>query len=1371
MTNRVTVNGTVTVKAVSANTFDNYAETGTIIVNGHGAVNDQQSNPAPVVIDVPEGTTVTVKGDSRQISVVSDGAKLTVATETAPKVESTAQTVELTVNTTQPVTVAGTVDTVKAAVAEPTLKVDGTVKTVDAPSASALKVEGTGAIGTVNSGSAAVEVKSDELSVETVAAENGGSLKAPANTVSEVKAQGSVTLNAPVETVTAEAGTVLTLGESAEVKTVEAKGSLTLGGTGTVSSVDVQTDTAAIAVSESAAVTVGQVTTTAENTQNITVTVPNQTIEVQTKAAKPENIMAYEPETLPGNGTITGVDDSMEYASAADGSGWQEISGTSLSLPAGTYQVRVKAQGARLASESVTVTIPASVGVTSGTVQGTLHVGQTLTASANADATGTISYEWKAGDTVVGTAKTLTLADEYAGKIISVTVSNYGGAASHTITAGTVIVDKTALGKLLGKAAEIRKGVSVKDAEASAVAEGIVFVSTEKSQALATAVEAGNAAYVDTANTQTVSAAESGLRTAIADYTAAKKTGTNNEVQTLQNDLSALLAAAPQVVKTAESAEIVTPGAQWTTEAAKTAYTTAWTDANGKTASTDAAELRQAISDLNAAITAYTKAIRLGAQLDNSALTAAITAAELNAASVTVSVNGTDVLPSENWVPQSVLDTYTTAIDGAKNVTATVQKNYTDALSTLNRETDNFNGAKAAGSKVVAEHIHTFTCGTDWTTLNSARTCSCGESQPIADTFYITSIADLAAFRDAVNAGTDFAGKTVCLMTDITLVGEWTPIGNTKNLAFKGTFDGGYKTISNLTINGTDKVGLFGFISEGAVKNVTIANAAVATTGATAGILAAELRGVQVENVTVSGTVSSACYTGGVIGSLVGGSITKDTVIKNCVNNAAVITGNTGNTECMTGGIVGYASTRYGNTLIENCTNAGSVTQNSGYGVGAGGIVGFLTSESQNTSGKTAAVKNCTNSGAVSGTGNVGGIGGAVGYSGGVAASDMPVLTAAFTDCINTGTVSLGTKTDNICGAKIHVNGTDASSHQIVINYTTEEIPVTAANAQDYLDGKCGSIDGKTLVLAAGNYDTLYLRQTPDASARRVDLDNDTYYKAYYREFNDVTIKAAEGANVTCDGIKVEAGLFHFTNAPASNQGAMGDGFISYLPLRNITIEGITFNNTGSTAVVLRASSAGQGKGSDLYVNGFTVKNCKGTGTTANTAQHFFSAGDGSSDKTFCGIENGVKGLNNLSIIGCEITSYYQPICFNNNSAILNGLTVSGNTFTSCINNIAQISNKYNCGAFTFSGNTLVNMNGRFVRMANAQSDAVITFDNTTVTAPESYDSVQEPEIIKITGVEGFAVSSNGNSGWTIVTNDATKWVANGDTSILTAGN
>ena len=301
-------------------------------------------------------------------------------------------------------------------------------------------------------------------------------------------------------------------------------------------------------------------------------------------------------------------------------------------------------------------------------------------------------------------------------------------------------------------------------------------------------------------------------------------------------------------------------------------------------------------------------------------------------------------------------------------------------------------------------------------------------------TVTIDSAKLLAGFAKAVNDGNSYDGYTINLTKHIELNNiPWTPIGNTKDKAFKGTFDGKGKTICGLYINSTEKVGLFGFITGGTVENLVIGNANVTTTAQTAGILAAELRGVTIENIKTSGSVTSKYFTGGIIGSLVGSSITSDTKITNCENNATVSTTEDGAGESATGGIVGYASTRYGNTLIENCINNGTIKQSGTFGPGVGGIAGYLTSEDDNASGKTLTIKNCKNTGNVSGT-KASGIAGAVGWPSGDSHPTSTSLTATFIGCSNSGTITGTSTSADICEVKLNVCGGNASIHEININ-------------------------------------------------------------------------------------------------------------------------------------------------------------------------------------------------------------------------------------------------------------------------------------------------------------------------------------------------
>ena len=94
--------------------------------------------------------------------------------------------------------------------------------------------------------------------------------------------------------------------------------------------------------------------------------------------------------------------------------------------------------------------------------------------------------------------------------------------------------------------------------------------------------------------------------------------------------------------------------------------------------------------------------------------------------------------------------------------------------------------------------------------------------------YLIQSLANLEQLATDVNGGTTYSGKYFKLTTDIDLNnGEWTPIGTASN-PFKGSFDGDYHTISNLQITGSNSyVGLFGYTTNGEIKNLIINNAKV----------------------------------------------------------------------------------------------------------------------------------------------------------------------------------------------------------------------------------------------------------------------------------------------------------------------------------------------------------------------------------------------------------------------------------------------------------------------------------------------------------------------------------------------------------------
>ena len=206
-------------------------------------------------------------------------------------------------------------------------------------------------------------------------------------------------------------------------------------------------------------------------------------------------------------------------------------------------------------------------------------------------------------------------------------------------------------------------------------------------------------------------------------------------------------------------------------------------------------------------------------------------------------------------------------------------------------------------------------------------------------------------------------GINITLTADIDLSGiDWTPIGIDYNHQYTGTFNGGGHTITGLTVTGSDQyVGLFGHIgSGGKVMNVTLKDVKIATTNSDgyAGGVAGDSFGGNIENCSVSGSVSGTTFAGGVVGSQWGGSITgcnSSATVKGVIfaggiagetNSGASLTGcyatgdvtveNDGTNNSHAGGVVGYNG---GGTLTA-CYATGSVTGSGSGTIYVGGVTG-----------------------------------------------------------------------------------------------------------------------------------------------------------------------------------------------------------------------------------------------------------------------------------------------------------------------------------------------------------------------------------------------------------------------------------------------
>ena len=269
-------------------------------------------------------------------------------------------------------------------------------------------------------------------------------------------------------------------------------------------------------------------------------------------------------------------------------------------------------------------------------------------------------------------------------------------------------------------------------------------------------------------------------------------------------------------------------------------------------------------------------------------------------------------------------------------------------------------------------------------------------STPVDETSKTVTIAsaeELALFAKEVNGGKNYKDYTVKLVNDINLAANmWTPIGKSGS-TFQGIFDGQGHTISNLVCgnSGQSDVGLFGFTTNGEIKNFTLNNAkvkgyldvgAVAGTPYTSKYTNIKLTGnVQVDgyayvggmfgknayanltNLTIAVDAGSyvkadsedyRTYIGGLVGFMGEGN----QVVKNVTSNINVI----GST-CDVGGITGIA--HYGNTFI-NCTSSGNVTltnaQDEGDHLEIGGIAGVWL----NTAGQKVTFTDCSFTGKLS---------------------------------------------------------------------------------------------------------------------------------------------------------------------------------------------------------------------------------------------------------------------------------------------------------------------------------------------------------------------------------------------------------------------
>lgn len=239
-------------------------------------------------------------------------------------------------------------------------------------------------------------------------------------------------------------------------------------------------------------------------------------------------------------------------------------------------------------------------------------------------------------------------------------------------------------------------------------------------------------------------------------------------------------------------------------------------------------------------------------------------------------------------------------------------------------------------------------------TSGMTKLAAVSETQALAKgTYSISSAEELAKLAEMQNKGLITDGSEFVLggnidLSDYSSGNGWTAIGTSSHM-FASSFDGnGYK-ISNLKISGTqDAQGLFAYLCNGTIQNVSLENVDVSG-GSTVGALVGVALSDTINNCNASGSVTG---TGSQVGGLIGVA-SSSANLQNCYANVDV----KGNERV--GGLVGNAAST---STIKKCFATGNVTGSADY---VGGLAGVVYNGD---------IENCYATGKISGTNNVGGL-------------------------------------------------------------------------------------------------------------------------------------------------------------------------------------------------------------------------------------------------------------------------------------------------------------------------------------------------------------------------------------------------------------
>lgn len=296
---------------------------------------------------------------------------------------------------------------------------------------------------------------------------------------------------------------------------------------------------------------------------------------------------------------------------------------------------------------------------------------------------------------------------------------------------------------------------------------------------------------------------------------------------------------------------------------------------------------------------------------------------------------------------------------------------------------------------------------------------------------------------DVVATDNTYTNCYFVVTANITVSSSFVRIAKDNSHYFKGNFNGQNYTISGLNC------GLFGYVSGGTFKDLTLQGSVTDGTSNYYGSLIGYGLNITVSNVTSELTIStSSSYVGGLIG------FCQNATITDCTNKGSVRGVNN------VGGLVGWIgdeSTSGHGATISNCTNNGNVNATGDF---VGGIVGWnrdtiytnvVNSGNINATGAQVGgitsrvlggrISNAQNSGTINGGNYVGGIAGNMSW-------------AYINDVSNSGAVS----GNNYVGGLLGYGESDHASNLLIYGTLTNTASVSGAQ---YVGGIAGYLENK----------------------------------------------------------------------------------------------------------------------------------------------------------------------------------------------------------------------------------------------------------------------------------------------------------------------